>query len=72
MKPKKFGKKLTINKKTIANLGYSKMTKVIGGAHDTVPLTCDTCNTCITVCTCDTCTCDTNCEQWTCCPRTCT
>jgi len=62
MKTKKFGEKLALNKKTIANLGNVQLGKVRGGVSgyatgccptevtnlDCTLLTCETCPTCVT------------------------
>jgi natural product precursor len=51
MKPKKFDKKLTLNKKTISNLANGEMNDVYGGRpHTYQPCTNGT--ACVT-CTCD-------------------
>lgn len=54
MKTKNFKRRLTLNKKTIANLNYGQLVQVKGGA---VTPTCPTCETCLTYCscTCETC-----------------
>jgi len=49
MKKTTFNKKLTLNKKTIADLGSTEMKVVKGGATE-FPCTFDTC----TMCTCNT------------------
>ena len=59
---KSFRKKLSLNKKTIANLGTDKMSRVNGGIEETLSYMpdcniCDTSNTCNT---CNTCNCPTN------------
>ena len=73
MKPKNFKKKLTLNKKTIADLSTGQLEGVKGGFIDTSPFTCgtesvcfcrwtDTCETCETCVTCNTCnTCNYTC-----------
>lgn len=55
MKPRKFNKKLVLNKKTIANLSIREMTRLFAGQDAPVkpiPETEDTCvsYTCISVC----------------------
>lgn len=37
MKTKKFQKKLTLNKKTIAHLSYEELLKIKGGKHNLQP-----------------------------------
>ncbi len=65
MKAKKFNKKLSLNKKTVANLNNGQMNDVLGGVHkttttapfcqfscvDTCRITCD----CTETCTCSEC-----------------
>jgi hypothetical protein len=61
MKTKKFGKRLGLNKKTIANLSNGQLGNVKGGI--------DTLNTDVTVCTCiiqTPCTCETMYPRKTC------
>ena len=65
MKQKKFNKKLSLNKKTIANLNNGEKRHVYGG-KETVANKCLDSNYCIVfdsneTCTCDTCTCDATC-----------
>ncbi len=62
MKPKKFNKKLSLNKKTIANLSHGQLGNMRGGftpilcTGETCRITlCATCETCDTCDTCDTC-----------------
>lgn len=56
MKPKKFTKRLALNKKTIADLNSGQLDKVIGGFS---PIPCpgseETCLLTCRTCTCDTC-----------------
>lgn len=54
MKTKKVEKKLFLNKKTIAHLNNGQLGQAKGGGPTT---TCDTCETCLTYCscTCETC-----------------
>ena len=74
MKTKKFAKKLTLNKNTIANLSNGQLVKIKGGVADTEHLcvpsftltncdecpsyTCETCSTCVT---CNACSYTCNC-----------
>lgn len=51
MKPKNVGKKLTLNKKTIANFSDGQLRKVVGGNPNTKPPT-----------QCDCYSADTNCQ----------
>jgi hypothetical protein len=70
MKPKKFNKKLALNKKTIVNLNHGQLGNMRGGFTLT-PCTDETCR--ITVCasceTCDTCgnTCISALQRGICC-----
>lgn len=59
MRTKSFRKKLNLNKKTIANLGTDKMSRVNGGGEESLSFipNCYTCETCPTD-TCPTNTCD--------------
>jgi hypothetical protein len=59
MKPKTFEKKLSLNKKTIANLKDDELSHAVGGIneppteHTCMANTCPTdCGTCATHCTC--------------------
>jgi hypothetical protein len=62
MKPKKFNKKLALNKKTIANLNNREMAVAIGGITQSITFTrCETCRRDCTK-TCDTCW-ETNCSN---------
>ena len=70
MKSKKFRKKLSLNKKTVADLNTGAMKRVRGGDYSVQPPCFDpgptgdvTCATCLTYCaTCDnTCTCESAC-----------
>ena len=75
MKPLKFNKKLSLNKRTIVNLNNHEMKNAYGGVPGaflsldkrTEPLpTCATCETCVscTCLTCETCvTCGTGCQS---------
>jgi hypothetical protein len=54
MKTKNFEKKLTLNKKTIANLNRGQLAQARGGGETTSCYTCDTCLTYCS-CTCETC-----------------
>ncbi len=64
MKPKKLSKKLSLNRKTIANLTGNVMTNVKGGGTITTVSLCETKCTCIdTICGN---TCPTNCGSCNC------
>jgi hypothetical protein len=54
MKTKNFKKRLTLNKKTIANLNNGELAQAKGGG---LTPSCPTCETCLTYCscTCETC-----------------
>ena len=48
MKSKPFGKKLTLNKRTVADLNQKQLSRIIAGAEETAPCftrdhTCDMC-----------------------------
>ncbi len=45
MKQKRFGKKLSLNKKTIANLNLKEMKEVYGGINGSLRITACTCHT---------------------------
>jgi hypothetical protein len=71
MKSKSPGKKLKINKKTIANLCNTQLFNIKGGEVDATDLrlTCETCKTCDTLnrYTCVTCeTCNATCPPQSC------
>jgi natural product precursor len=46
MKQKKIGKKLSLNKKTIADLNLKEMKDVYGGFNNSMRITACTCKTC--------------------------
>ena len=83
MKPKRFKKKLALNKKTVANLSIGEKQAVKGGAEHTIALTCScvppcesadaNCVTQAATCNCTAtcltiCTCGDTCHTCTGCP----
>lgn len=72
MKTKKFRKKLTINKKTIANLDNTGMYDIKGGITTACESHCNGCPTHFPLLTCPWCTKMTDCDQATCDGFTCT